>query len=58
MVGDTTYDMLMACNARTAAVGVSWGVHEVHELEAAGAHRVVGRFEDIPPLVRTLTGVR
>jgi phosphoglycolate phosphatase len=58
MVGDTTYDMLMACNARTAAVGVSWGVHDVHELEAAGADRVVGRFEDIPPLVRTLTGVR
>jgi phosphoglycolate phosphatase len=58
MVGDTTYDISMARNARTAAVGVNWGVHEAHELEAAGAHRVVERFEEIPPLVRTLTGDR
>ena len=58
MVGDTTYDMLMARNARAAAVGVSWGVHEAHELEAAGANQVVARFEDIPPLVQALTGER
>jgi phosphoglycolate phosphatase len=58
MVGDTTYDMQMACNAGTSAVGVAWGVHEAHELEAAGANHVVGRFEDIPPLVHSLTGER
>jgi len=58
MVGDTTYDIEMARNARTAAVGVSWGVHDAHELTAAGAHRVVARFEDIPALVRELTGER
>jgi phosphoglycolate phosphatase len=58
MVGDTTYDILMARNARTAAVGVDWGVHPPHELEAAGANRVVTRFEEIPPLVHELTGGR
>jgi phosphoglycolate phosphatase len=58
MVGDTTYDILMARNARTAAVGVDWGVHQPHELEAAGANRVVTRFDEIPPLVHELTGGR
>ena len=56
MVGDTTYDILMARAAGTHGVGVSWGVHEMGELVAAGAHRVVDRFEDIPPIVRALTG--
>ena len=55
MVGDTTYDIQMARNAGTAAIGVSWGVHEPHELALAGAHHVVARFEEIPPLVRMLT---
>ena len=58
MVGDTTYDIFMARNARTAAVGVNWGVHQPQELEAAGADRVVARFEEIPPLVHELTGGR
>ena len=56
MLGDTTYDILMARNAGTAAVGVSWGVHEAHELTTAGAHRVVERFDEIPPIVQALTG--
>jgi phosphoglycolate phosphatase len=57
MVGDTTYDIQMARNAGTAAIGVSWGVHEPHELTSAGAHHVVAQFEEIPPLVRALTGL-
>jgi phosphoglycolate phosphatase len=56
MVGDTTYDILMAVNAGTASLGVSWGVHETHELIGAGAHRVVARFAEIPPAVRALVG--
>ena len=55
-IGDTTYDILMARAAGTHGIGVSWGVHEAEELVAAGAHRVVHRFEDIPPIVRALTG--
>lgn len=41
MIGDTTYDIQMARNARIASVGVSWGYHEVPELVAAGADRIV-----------------
>lgn len=41
MIGDTTYDIQMARNARVASVGVSWGYHEVPELLAAGADRIV-----------------
>jgi len=48
MIGDTTYDMEMARNAGTAAVGVAWGYHEVEELTDAGAHIVVQSFSDLP----------
>ena len=54
MIGDTTFDILMACNAGTSAIGVSWGVHETVELHEAGAHRVVDRFHDIPDAIHGL----
>jgi phosphoglycolate phosphatase len=41
MIGDTTFDMIMARSAGTAAIGVSWGVHESDELTKAGADHVV-----------------
>jgi len=47
MIGDTTFDIEMAVNAGTGAVGVSWGVHEVGELRTAGAHRIVQSFGEI-----------
>lgn len=56
MIGDTTYDMLMARGAGTAAVGVSWGVHESDELREAGAHDVVHRFDELPAVIDRLTG--
>ena len=37
MIGDTTYDILMARNAGVAAAGVAWGYHPADELRAAGA---------------------
>lgn len=37
MIGDTSFDMEMAANARVRAVGVSWGYHTADELIAAGA---------------------
>lgn len=55
MVGDTTFDILMAVNAGVSSVGVSWGVHEVDELHEAGAHHVVGEFHELPPIIDTLT---
>lgn len=41
MIGDTTYDIQMARSARIPSLGVSWGYHEVAELVAAGADRIV-----------------
>jgi phosphoglycolate phosphatase len=54
MIGDTTFDILMAVNAGTSAIGVSWGVHETHELDEAGAHRIIETFDELPPALETL----
>ena len=40
MIGDTAYDMAMAATAGVRAIGVDWGYHDVHELQAAGAEWV------------------
>jgi phosphoglycolate phosphatase len=40
MIGDTAYDMQMACGAGVRAVGVAWGYHAADELRAAGAEYV------------------
>jgi len=58
MIGDTTFDILMARNAGTAAIGVSWGVHEAGELESAGAHHVADAFDELLPAAARLTGER
>ncbi|MGX5775348.1 HAD-IA family hydrolase [Methylorubrum zatmanii] len=41
MIGDTTYDMMMAKGAGVAAVGVGWGYHSPGALFGAGAVTVV-----------------
>jgi len=48
MIGDTSYDMLMARNAGVHAIGVSWGYHPAEELRAAGAHAVIASFDELP----------
>ncbi|MBW8786082.1 MAG: HAD-IA family hydrolase, partial [Novosphingobium sp.] len=40
MIGDTVYDMQMACDAGVRAIGVDWGYHAPGELLAAGAEVV------------------
>jgi phosphoglycolate phosphatase len=45
MIGDTSYDMEMACSAGVGAIGVTWGYHTAERLLAAGAHAVVGTSE-------------
>lgn len=47
VVGDTSYDMLMARSARTGALGVTWGFHPAEELAEAGAHAIVEETGDI-----------
>ncbi|MEO5374950.1 MAG: HAD-IA family hydrolase [Alphaproteobacteria bacterium] len=56
MIGDTSFDMLMARAAGTAGIGVAWGYHGVGDLEDAGAHQVVATFADLPAAVARLTG--
>lgn len=56
MVGDTTFDMMMARSARIGAVGVSWGNHAPAELRQAGAHAVLEDFATLPAVVAALTG--
>lgn len=50
MIGDTSYDMLMARSAGVHAIGVSWGYHGVEELRAAGAHAVIDSFDALPDI--------
>ncbi|HXQ67387.1 MAG TPA: HAD-IA family hydrolase [Alphaproteobacteria bacterium] len=54
MIGDTTFDVLMARAARAKAVGVGWGYHDVEELAAAGAHVIVRAAADLPAAVEAL----
>ena len=41
MIGDTSFDMLMARSIGVAGIGVGWGYHAAPELLASGAARVV-----------------
>lgn len=47
MVGDTSYDMLMAGAAGVRAIGVGWGYHPSATLEQAGADIIVDRFDQL-----------
>ncbi len=49
MVGDTSYDIEMAGNAGTRAVGVAWGYHPPAELISAGADCVIAGFAELLP---------
>ena len=40
MVGDTSFDMEMACNASVRAIGVAWGYHAPDELVQYGAAEI------------------
>ncbi len=54
MIGDTSFDMEMARNARVAALGVAWGYHEERELVAAGAAQVIASFDDLHQVMEAL----
>lgn len=44
MIGDTTFDMLMAAAAGVAGIGVAWGYHPAQALGGAGARLVAADF--------------
>ncbi len=54
MIGDTSFDMEMARNAGTLAIGVTWGYHKIDELTIAGAHRIVETYDQLPDVIESL----
>lgn len=56
MIGDTTFDVVMAGSAGVAAIGVRWGYHAPAELRSAGAAFLASDFTQVPPAVERLTG--
>jgi phosphoglycolate phosphatase len=57
LIGDTTFDMEMARNARTPGIGVDWGYHDREELLASGAAMIVDRFADLPDALAVIGAV-
>lgn len=55
MVGDTIYDIEMARNAGTAAIGVAWGYHVAEEL-APYADAVAASPPALLPIIAALSG--
>lgn len=54
VVGDTTFDMEMALNARAKAVGVTWGYHPRTALSACGAHALIESYSELPAIIDRL----
>lgn len=54
MIGDTSYDMLMAKNAGCAAIGVAWGYHDAATLRGAGAGAVAEHPSELVEILEAL----
>ena len=54
VVGDTTFDMMMAENAGVTAIGVSYGYHDVTRLQLAGATLIIDSFDQLPQALAKL----
>lgn len=51
MIGDTSFDMMLAKNAGCRGIGVTWGYHDDAELLESGAEKLINRFEELPEIV-------
>ncbi len=47
LIGDTTFDMMMARAAGISAIGVSWGYHPTDALRDAGAQKIVDDWSQV-----------
>jgi len=54
MIGDTTFDIVMAVRASVPAIGVAWGYHAPEELIAAGAVHIAEAFTKLPNVIAGL----
>ena len=53
MIGDTTFDIMLAKNAGCRGIGVTWGYHDADELTESGAERLIDRVEDLLDIIDT-----
>ncbi len=51
MIGDTSYDMMLARNAGCRAIGVSWGYHNDEMLLESGADHLIHTYSELFPIV-------
>jgi len=58
LIGDTSYDMVMARAAGARAVGVTWGYHSRDLLVQSGAERLVDDAAHLVPVMDELWGAR
>ncbi len=56
MIGDTSFDMIMASAAGVRAIGVDWGYHHAEELLATGADRVADTVEELAAMLKVTHG--
>jgi len=54
MIGDTSYDMIMAKSAGCAAIGVAWGYHNADALHDGGADVVAGTPSELVAILEAL----
>ena len=54
MIGDTSYDMMMAKAAGCAAIGVAWGYHNAHALREGGADVVADSPSQLVAILEAL----
>ena len=54
MIGDTSFDMMMAREGGAHALGVAWGYHAPEELRAAGAAAVVQTADALVAAIQNL----
>ncbi len=52
VIGDATFDMQMAQNAKAKSIGVDWGYASVAELEKTGANQIVSKPSEIFDIIR------
>lgn len=51
MLGDTSFDMAMACAAGMRPIGATWGYHPVSALREAGAETLISSIDELWPLL-------
>ena len=56
MIGDTSFDMIMASAAGVRAIGVDWGYHHAEELLATGADSVADTVEELTAMLHVTHG--